>query len=364
MLGSNEFFVGLKQQLLGPPLTRILLIVLTAAVFPIAEGVLTETWSSATTSEAKKIAWTALIVIASIHIILFVVLLIIEFRAPELLLASAAEVKENATERERELQRRSTTYRMVRECLILLTRKTCDLPRHGEPQVVPPQANEWCQEGFEIGLKPIVDVVLENIMTTLGVRSTQFTFEIHIYPEYIDGVEPIPEHNGFCLRFFSSPIYQRTVVQRLTNNAPCRLGEAWDIPNQQHIADSRALFYENDMPSADVYFRRFATCPITESCSETRMGVLVVTSMQDDSLAADVLDTMQFVSSIISNYVSAFSECYSDREQLNAVRAIIGKLQPEDREELLDAFNLTDPGNGDHHEPIGAPREQPDSSNH
>ena len=336
MLDFNEFWIALKKRLFWSAAARFLVALAVSVALPIMEGLLINLYTSAPES-AKPLFWKFLIVIALIHLGLAIILLISEFNPPEVKLAKAVEVQEKADKAATELRRREQVYRMVRECVKVLTRKTCDLPREA-----PPRQDDWCQQGFESGLRPIVDVIVANINTTLGVKSSRFTIEIHLQPWFPRGVEDIEDHNDHCLRYFYGSADQAEQVGRLTNESPVRWGHTWDIPNQLHIQQDKNVFYENDVPKQNLYFQRFATCPISTACSEDdRMGVLVLTSMQDEPFAEDILDTLQFIGSIVSNYVSAYADCHSDHERFVAVRDALSDLPLKKRESLASIFGIT-----------------------
>jgi hypothetical protein len=342
-LKENEFFASLVRRLYCVVALRVILILVTTAVLPIAEGVLTNMWSSAAKAD-KGTIWTVLLTVAAIHLLLAAILLIGELIGPEVKLARAAEVQEESKALRGELRRREEAYRMVRECLTMLTRITCDLPVVAEKKtpVTHPERDTWCQAGFETGLRPVVDAIMANIATTLGVVSTRFTIEAYLKLDYIAGVEQVSDLNGFSLRFFSSPFYDRSVTEKLTNASPALLGGTWDVPNQQHINETKAVFFEKGSPKPHVYFRRFATCPITEPCSDNRMGVLVLTSMQDEPFADDVLDTLQFISSIVSNYVSAYGDCHLDWQRFHILQSLLPDVPEPTRQKLAITFGICD----------------------
>jgi hypothetical protein len=70
------------------------------------------------------------------------------------------------------------------------------------------------------------------------------------------------------------------------------------------------------------------------------MGVLVLTSTQDDPFADDVLETLQFVASIVSNFVSSFEECYTHSNRFKAVKAAIPLLDGDAKARLAEAFDI------------------------
>lgn len=340
MLDDNQFFQALKARLKVTAAVRFTLIILTSAILPIAEGVLINLWTDAEAAQ-RAIPGTTLAVVGGLHVLFLIALLVAEFPTAEIALAKASEIQANADRDAKEMKRRAETYKMVRQCLSLLTKRTCDLPRRQEVDVVAPGgqgATDWCQAGFEAGLRPIIKVVLDNITTTLGVISTQYTIEVHIKPGYIIAEGDLTR--DFILRFFYGLNVRKDAPTRLENDSPARIGSVWDVPNQCHISENPAVFFENGSPKQRLYFRRFATSPITEPCSDIRMGVLVLTSMQDEPFAADVCDTLQFIASIVSNYVSAYCDCRAEYEQYMAVRELLPDLLPDQQERLMGAMGI------------------------
>lgn len=342
MLERNQFFQALKSRLRFTVAIRFVLIAFTSALFPIGEGILIALWSSAQQSQSM-IPGVTLLLVGVLHLFCVIALLLAEIPSAELALARATEVEASAERDRNEMKRRSETYKMIRECLSMLTQKTCDLPRRQEPdteETSKKPASEWCQAGFEAGLRPIVRVVLDNISTTLGVIATQYSIEVHLKPGYV--LADDEDEDGLILRFFYGLNVRRDAPARLTNDSPARIGALWDVPNQSHINDNPAVFFENGSPKQRLYFRRFATSPITEPCSDIRMGVMVLTSMQDAPFADDVCDTLQFVASIVSNYVSAYCECRADYERHQAIRQMLPSLSGDHQRMLMDAMGMVE----------------------
>lgn len=342
MLHANEFWRSLKRRFAVSAWVRGGAFLFASVVLPIFENIITGVATAATTN--AWVVWLALGVVGAVHLFLAITLLVLEWATPELKLAQAAEIQEDALATERELNRRNEAYGMVRECLTMLTRKTCDLPdAHGGagPGMPTTQDAHWCQSGFESGLGPIVDVIAKSVTTILGVTTSRYTIEMYAYPGYVSNEGAPKEHNGLHLWFFTSPTEQRSVTLLPPNESPAVLAATWGVPNQQHISESKALFFANDRPKPEIYFRRFATCPINEACSDNSMGVLVLTSMQDEEFAGDVLDTLQFLGSIMSNYVSAYCACRVEADQTKAVAAILGDVPFEKRFDVAHHFGLT-----------------------
>ena len=122
-----------------------------------------------------------------------------------------------------------------------MTRKTCDLPRHGRDgnqvwkqhhSVKPSGVNKASSLGFS----PIVNVIVANINTTLGVKSSRFTIEVHLDSYSLTGAEDIGEedvgegdideedidvYSGYCLRFFHGSPDQKQQARRLSNDFTC-----------------------------------------------------------------------------------------------------------------------------------------------
>ena len=219
---------------------------------------------------------------------------------------SRVEIQEELTRVNAEVGRRTETYRTVVSAIAEFNNRTCNI----EP---------WCQDGFEAGLKEIICRFTQNINVTLGVTTNKYTIESYFLPEAIEG-ECGPRKTcigptGLCMEFFYSPQVGRAAPGKLTNNSPVNLGCAKQVPCEQHVASDRQLFYDGNTLKPNVYFRRFATLVFPTVCSPTFLGVLVLTADQDEPFAEDVLDTMQFMGSLIANYVDAYNRCvYEYRE--------------------------------------------------
>jgi hypothetical protein len=117
------------------------------------------------------------------------------------------------------------------------------------------------------------------------------------------------------MEFFYSPQIERTAPQQMTNSSPVNLGVAKAVPTVQHVSADRALFYDGDALKPEVYFRRYATLPFPLACSPDFLGILVLTSDQDNPFAEDVLETMRFMSSLVANYVTSYNRCAMAYEQ-------------------------------------------------
>ena len=68
-----------------------------------------------------------------------------------------------------------------------------------------------------------------------------------------------------------------------------------------YVEDDKCLFYRNGQPPPGLYFRRLATVPVNLVCSSDLIGVLAITSMQERPFRPDILETMQFLASVIYN---------------------------------------------------------------
>lgn len=291
---------------------------------PILEGILTEIWASAPEGTGAPAGW-ALLVLAITHVVIGVLVLAGQSAAPQSVIADAVELEEGFEKQSSELKRREITYRLVRKAFDRLTLQTCTIEEkaldhtlHGHGTSETP----WCLGGFCQGFMPVLKPFMDQIDVALGVKSMQFTLEawFHDHVVSVEGAAESPK-NGLTQHIYYGPHVDRCVSVCLDPNcSPCCLGALVDGAYEQHIRNNEQLFYEGHELKTDVYFRRFAVCPITWACSEDRIGTLVLTSMQDEPFADDVLDTMAFLATLIGNYHAAYEQCYNEYHAMVAER--------------------------------------------
>jgi len=120
--------------------------------------------------------------------------------------------------------------------------------------------------------------------------------------------------DGPVQEFFYSPngLDPCAPVLKLGSRAPHRWGWKRGLPGYCHIENDKDLFYENGKPASTLYFRTFATVPVYLACAPQQIGLLVLTSMQTEPFAGDALDTLQFLASLVSQYVAAHNRCVEE----------------------------------------------------
>ncbi len=308
---TSKYWKPLKEAVDSVAARNLVLLACVTFLFPIVENVLVALWFGIKAGGA--VAGWVLLVVALTHVVLGILSLGGGSCAVKAL-PEAIEMEEKLHEVQRELGRRTVAYGMVREAINSLNTSTCNLPA-------------WCSNGYEAGLNPIVKQFASDISTTLGVTSNQFTIEIYIE---LGGIEELtctpdpsneiylPYGNSYMkLAYFFSPQQtDRRAVEALGHNLPAILGAAEDVPAIHKISEYPGVFLQDGKPLPHVYFRRFATVPMNWVCSDMRLGIVVLTSMQEDDFSEDVLDTLQFLASLVSNYHSSYNKCvFENRER-------------------------------------------------
>jgi hypothetical protein len=223
----------------------------------------------------------------------------------ERILPRAFQLEEDAEKLNRELRRRETTNQLLRTAFERLNIQSCEIEYN-------PAADAWCLGGFSKGLLPILEPFLEQLDSTLGVRGPRYSVEVYFQQGTVpvDGCRNDCHRNLSQLAFYSPHVGNCQAVQMESKCSPAKIGYEAGKAFEQHIENNKQLFFENGKPLEAIYFRRYATCPISENCGERAEGVLVLTSMQDEQFADDVLDTLAFLSTIVSSYLAAYRRCY------------------------------------------------------
>ena len=241
-----------------------------------------------------------------IHFPLAVLLIASERNSPERSLAEAVEVQEQLNTLRKELKRRTDSYRMVVSAVQTFNDELCHI---GSPTDDP-----LCKIAtYENGLRPIIQHFIQSIGTTLGVTSHQFSLEVYLLPNVevkLEHADPCHLCDKMILQFYYSPRGDRCDQSNFGYNSPAHLGMAKLIASEQHIDTDKPLFYTDGKVNPNVYFRRYATAPIKWPCSEDMpMGLIVLTSSQDEPFAEDALDTLKLMGSLISNFTNQYAMC-------------------------------------------------------
>ncbi len=310
MKSKNQFWPPIKQLLNAARGKSLFILALVTLGLPIIESILTAIWSSAPDATKSAPGWTLFAVVV-IHIVLGAFLICDQLTTqPHSVLASAFEVEENATHQRAELRRREITYGLVRSAFDRLTLQTCNIEYD-------PGTEAWCLGGFNTGLNPVLAPFIEHSDTALGVVGKHFTLEAYFGPGLVPvrGTEEVGP-NRLGQHYFSGTHVDRCAGVCLEPQcSPALQGIEAGAAFEQHIENNRQLFYSHDEPKESIYFRRYAVYPITEPCSREAIGVLVLTSMQDEPFADDVLDTMAFLETLVSNYLAAYRRCFDEHNE-------------------------------------------------
>jgi len=314
MLHDNKFWTLLSSQMKLSLYHRWVLVLLVSVVFPFVESILTSVLCGTSPPHGVG-SFLGLTVL--VHVVLAIIVLAGETTSSLQLTARAVEVSEDCAQCKREQVRREEAYRMVRQAFESLNTQTCSMDAQASPD------SHLCEQPLCKALEPIMAEFIKNIQVVFGVTSAHYSLEVYYAPHIIprhDGLM-VTHATGYEVAFFHGANVAKEQALKLGNNSPVLLGVNWNQPSQKHISYDQTLFYQNDQPLPDLYFRRFATHPIPLACSPEHVGLLVLTSGQDEEFARDVLDTMGFLTSMIANFVYRYEECLY---RWQAVRADTG----------------------------------------
>jgi hypothetical protein len=283
---------GAKQNWLASLMAMVILPILECIAINLLTG---------SSGAAAYMLGAVLTVIAAFHLLLAWFLLAGERTYPVKNAIDALELEEQLQQLRLELDRRSETYRMFRSVIEALNLQTCN------PNITDPCA-------FFRGVDSIVHHVCCNIRSILGVTSNQFTIELYSnHGTVLHLNDPQPCGRPHMDYFFSPQNMDPCTSLNLENRGPHHYGLGRTQPGICFIRDDPQLYYENGKPAPDLYFRSIVTVPLSEACnSDSIVGALVLTSMQTEKFADDVLDTLKFVATIISQYIASHNRCTSE----------------------------------------------------
>lgn len=290
---------------------QLTLIVATSVVFPIGESVLS---SLLFASQAFVLpASIALAAVGFLHLVLAAIVVRGELLDPATNALDAIEAEQELEKCRRELSRRSETYCLIRSAFDALNLQACNMiadERGSQPSP------------FGVGLKPVVDELTCGFAKSLGLNSVEFTVAAYFEPDAIMmkhensiGVVAGKTHSGIALLQVTLANPQG-VSDSLAFDLQNRsiLDSCWrrEMPGEATIDDDRMRFFVDAKPHEDVYFYRYATVPVYYACSKDQAGILVVTSRQASPFADDVIDVMQFIASLLSQYAAAYNRCVNE----------------------------------------------------
>jgi hypothetical protein len=277
--------------------SRVALMVTSGVALPILECAFVNLLTGGP-SEVKGWALGGLCITATLHFILVVLLVGGEITNPATNMLDAIQLEEDLERARDELKRRSNTSQMIRCAFDTLNLQACRMVGNRP-------------EPIDQGLHPIMQQLACGLAAALGVKSAEFTIEVYFRADATS--EPFMGGEPKVQAYFLSPRQiDPTLPLRLGDRAPVEWGWGRNRPGQCTIEDDKERFFEGGKPFPNLYFFRFATVPIHYVCSTEQCGLLVITSMQTEPFADDVLDTMQFVASIITQHLASHNRCFDE----------------------------------------------------
>lgn len=304
MLQDKRSWKILKKGLKVTKGLQLVILLCVTVVFPLLIAVLANTWTNKGTQ--SSLAGWFLLFVGFLQLILAAHEFLSKAVCPEAALAESLENEEKLEIKTHELLRREEAYRLIRASFNQLTSQTC--------KISAAQPETWCSSGFEEGLKPIMEPLLRNVHTVLGVKSSVYTMEVYLSSGIRTELNYVaPTEDGLKLSFFLGASIQREAVVELLRLkvSPALSAYQTNTTYCQHVSSNHHLFYDGDKPKSAAYFRTFAVTPLYPACSTTAppIGALMLTSIQDEPLSPDVQDTMAFFGSIISTYLYSYQQC-------------------------------------------------------
>lgn len=309
MSAKNKYWTSLRSLVGSTAKQGRTIDLMTGVVLPVIIAVLVNIWTAASADQAW-IPGSVLLVVVGLHAILFGIGWFSSKGYPAECMADALELEVKAKQLQAELTRRTAAYRMVRSAFDMLNLQTC-------------QMNPTTHDAFAKGLNPVIEKIACNIRTTFGVTSNQFSIEVYCVERAILDARGGPGRMCWKQVYLYSP----QTIDPLTY---CHLGArspgAWAFGRGTagilRIADDKHQYYEHGEPAANLYFRMAAASPISEACQTNQIGFIVLTSMQTEAFAEDVLDMLGFVGSLVSQYLASHNRCvveYVERSRMAQV---------------------------------------------
>ncbi len=298
---------SIKRSLLIAQLNRRWILIFVGAILPILESVLCNLYTSSTGQSATALGWS-LIAIGLFHTVLFGLVLFGENENSSDFVTKSAELESQLKDTTDELVRRSIAYRSFRAAFAKLNNEVCRIQ------------NEWCQNGFAKELEPIIALINNDAKTTLGVKHDVYTLEVFCDQGMVEACRDAGDRarmrvEQLELLYFASTRVPQTKISVLGRRAPAAIARHQDTPMTKTLAQAPEAYLENGQPRDDVYFQQFAAVPIKFVCSDESQGVLVLTSMQNEPFASDVLDSLEFIAAIVTQFISEYNACIQDSRQ-------------------------------------------------
>lgn len=163
-------------------------------------------------------------------------------------------------------------------------------------------------------IHPVMCSLIVDAQAVFGLKGNDFTLEVYCRENEILDPSRTAKIDDLKQHYFYSPTFSdpcRPIY--LKHRSPAIW--AWKrggIAGQCRIDDDPKLFEGQGGTTGDLYFNRICTVPIFSPCTKDLQGVLVLTSMQQEPFAEDAIDTLQFVSSLIAQYIVVHNRCVEE----------------------------------------------------
>jgi hypothetical protein len=268
----------------------------TGAAFPIVECV----FVNLLTGVPEGARWPfglALAVLATLHGILLLLQVLPLSNYPIQCVADAVEASEKISKCQAELNRRTRVHKSLRSVIEALNLQTC-------------QINPLDHDGFAQGIRTLMTPIISDPRSVLGIESNNFTIEVYCRPDAVQANVNCAAIAGYRQDyFFTGSSVNPCDPIRLAARSPCAWAIQRAVPGTCRPTSDPNFFMGPPASPPDCYFNIIAAVPIYLVCSKTMIGVFIVTSQQDEPFADDVLDTMQFLASLISQYIASHNRC-------------------------------------------------------
>ncbi len=280
---------------------------LTGAIFPIVECVFVNLLTGAAAGDRWPFV-SSLVMIALAHGWILLMQILPSPNFPFQCVADAIEATAKVQKLEQEINRKSQVHKLLRNAVDALNLQTCQIEPMG-------------RDAFVEGLHPIVSTISSDSHAVLGVTTNAFTLEVYCEDDALVVSESCASIGDLKQEYFYSPVATDPCSAiRLGKRSACAWGAHRGVPGTCRVSDDPAFFQENGQFPKDLYFRRLCTVPIFVVCGQDTCGLLVLTAMQDEPFATDVVETMQFIASLISQYIAAHNRCVSEALAVRAAR--------------------------------------------